>query len=562
MRNNDIEQQKKEAAADANLPAAQGKEYNPTYPYYIKNGRLKKAPDKEEEKELDIGRAIEIINIKQDTDTQEVKLVLKYHYLGSTYEQEISRDMLSKSRILQLMKYGVDVNDHNSGHVLKFLTKQEETLAITRTHSKLGFSFEGEGITFQHYQVIGGNSTYSGDFAIKPSGTRASWLSLMRKQVIGHPPMELALLMGLAAPVASLIGKVTGLDVMVFHLYGNSSQGKTTATMLAVSPFGSPNDKEDGSLVRSWNSTTYALLAELRDNHGVPMAFDEASMKDSDFGSLIYMLASGKDKGRLDKNSNKKEAGHWSGTFLSNGEHALTTKSVKNIGIQMRITEFADIPWTKSAQHSDILKEGLVHNFGYAGPEFVTWLLQYGLDNIIACWKQWKEHFAASIASPDHYTSRISDRMAVLLATADMAGQALGLSFDLEGIQKILLATVNEAKDSRDLGEKAYQYLIDKVVEHQGKFSSNNSRDKYPISEHWGKIIKDAKTEQWQEIWILPEKFREILSNGGFQDAKVILSTWREQQRINCDPDRYTRNKRIISGLQQKVHVIKVSSGG
>jgi putative DNA primase/helicase len=452
------------------------------------------------------------------------------------------------------------VNDHNSGHVLKFLTKQEETLAITRTHSKLGFNFEGEGITFQHYQVIGGDSTYSGDFAIKPSGTRASWLSLIRKQVIGHPPMELALLMGLAAPVASLIGKVTGLDVMVFHLYGNSSQGKTTATMLAVSPFGSPNDKEDGSLVRSWNSTTYALLAELRDNHGVPMAFDEASMKDSDFGSLIYMLASGKDKGRLDKNSNKKEAGHWSGTFLSNGEHALTTKSVKNIGIQMRITEFADIPWTKSAQHSDILKEGLVHNFGYAGPEFVTWLLQYGLNNIIACWKQWKEHFAASIANPDHYTSRISDRMAVLLATADMAGQALGLSFDLEGIQKILLATVNEAKDSRNLGEKAYQYLIDKIIEHEGKFSSNNSRDKYPINEHWGKIIKDTKTEEWQEIWILPEKFREILSNGGFQDTKVILGTWREQQRISCDPDRYTRSKRIVSGLQQKVHVIKVSS--
>jgi hypothetical protein len=105
MMNSVRQQQKEKTTADASLPAAQGKKYKQTYPYYIKNGRLKKAPDKEDDKELDIGRAIEIVVIKQDTDTQEVKLVLRYHYLGSTYEQEISRDMLSKSRILQLMKY-------------------------------------------------------------------------------------------------------------------------------------------------------------------------------------------------------------------------------------------------------------------------------------------------------------------------------------------------------------------------------------------------------------------------------------------------------------------------
>lgn len=492
-------EQKRDGVINAILTGDYPKEHNLTYPYYIKEGRLKKAPEKEDETELDIGRSIEIVVIKQDTDTQEVKLVIRYHYLGSVYEHEICREILSKSKILQLMKYGVDVNDYNSSHVLKFLTKQEGTLGITRTHSKIGFKFSSDPITFQHYKVIGEDSTYNGDFSIKPIGSGESWLSLIRKQVMGYPPMELALVMGLAAPVASLIGKATSMDVMVFHMYGNSSQGKTTATMLAVSPFGSPNTKEDGSLVRSWNSTTYALLAELRGNHGIPMAFDEASMRDSDFGTLMYMLASGKDKERLDKNSNKKEVGHWSGTFLSNGEHALTTKSVKNTGVQMRITEFGNIPWTRSAQHSDLLKEGLVHNYGNSGPEFVTWLLQYGLDNIIACWKQWKEHFAASIANPDHFTSRISDRMAVLLATADMAGEALGLSFDLEGIQKILLATVNEGKDSRDLGEKAYQYLIDKIIEHAGKFSSNNSRDEYPINEHWGKIIKDTKTEEWQE---------------------------------------------------------------
>ncbi|MCL6442748.1 MAG: DUF927 domain-containing protein [Alicyclobacillus sp.] len=62
---------------------------------------------------------------------------------------------------------------------------------------------------------------------------------------------------------------------------------------MAVSPFGYPGTS-DGGLVNTWNGTQNAVVAHLRDNHGMPTAFDEAAMQGGDFTKMIYMLVGGR----------------------------------------------------------------------------------------------------------------------------------------------------------------------------------------------------------------------------------------------------------------------------
>ena len=100
---------------------------------------------------------------------------------------------------------------------------------------------------------------------------------------------------------------------MLWNCVGNSSGGKTTAAMLAVSAFGNPHISTDG-LVQSFNGTGNALQAILAGNFGVPIAFDEVSI--STFGkqtltSFIYKLAQNRDKARLNKESKLISTDSW-----------------------------------------------------------------------------------------------------------------------------------------------------------------------------------------------------------------------------------------------------------
>lgn len=545
---------KKNAPANEGLQGATKENFNPYYPYFIKNQCLYKVPDKSGGDPISISRAVQIVEIRQNVDTKEVSLVLEYEYQGNIARKEITRDILTRAKVMQLMAYGVDVADHNVKDVLRFLNIQERTIAITRTHNQTGFLFEGDKLVFKHATAIGEKSVYNGDFKLQPKGSFDQWLAIIEEQVLGHIPLEFALILGLAAPVASLVGKETGLEVLVVHLYGNSSQGKTTGLRLAVSPFGLPHIS-DGGLIRTWNCTLNALLGALRNNHGIPLAFDEASMTDANFSKLIYMVTSGQDKERLNKDSQREKAAQWSGLYLSSGEHALTAKTLQNIGIPMRLMEVGNIEWTKSAEHADAIKEGLLSHYGFAGPKFVEWLLDQGVGVVMSRWKKWKQQFLEGMQEPDQFASRIADRMGILLATAEMAGQALSLEFNIEGMKTFLLKHAKEAGGNRDLGAKAYEYFMNTVVQMEKNFSTDLCEVKQQ-NEHWGKITHDAN-RNWDEIYILPNKFREIIKAGGFEDTSIILKIWKDRNLLNYEKNKLTRKKVLVKGHSQDVYVIK-----
>lgn len=542
---------KKELAERLTSPAS-GKKIS-TYPYYIKDNYIMKYPDTEGGKPILIGRLVQIAEIKQDIDKKTVTLVLRYLYREEIREIEISRGDLTKFKIHKLLTYGVDVSDHKATEVLKYLMMQENYAPLISTHNQIGFAqIDGKQV-FKHYKTIGYESTYNGPLLLEPKGTEEEWTRLVRTHIIGHSPLELALAIGFSAPVSSLIAKETGLEVLVFHIWGNSSQGKTTATRVAVSPFGSPQTTE-GGLIKSWNGTTNAILAQLRNNHGIPMAFDEASMQNGDFTNLVYMLASGEERGRLNKNSELKENSQWSGVILSNAEHSISSKSSKNTGIQMRLTELGSIPWTDSAKHADFLKEGLLKNYGHTGPKFVRYLMNVGNEYVLDCWRKWKKICMGRIENPDNFASRIADKIAVILTTAELVNESLQLGLNGEGISEILLSSVEEKKDSRDLSEKAYQYFLEAVFKNKSKFSKSDNAT-IPAYEHWGKVV--VENNKWKEVYILRDQFKKIMADGEFENKDVILKLWRDNGLLDHEVNKLSKKKRI-NGTQLAVHVVRI----
>lgn len=126
---------------------------------------------------------------------------------------------------------------------------------------------------------------------------------MVKQWVIGRANLELALTIGLSAPVVGMIGNDLGLESPLIHIWGESTEGKTTAAMLAISVFGFPNIREEKGLMRNWNTTV-----------------------------------------------------------ISTGEHSIYGKSKQNTGLYMRLLEFGNVQWTESAEQSEKINVGIVIN--------------------------------------------------------------------------------------------------------------------------------------------------------------------------------------------------------
>ncbi len=525
-----------------------------TAPYYIENGNLMREPEKDQKdaKPRKIGQRIEILENCMNVDTNIVEVTLGYDYNDQSCTIKTQRGNLGRKGLLDLAKYGLDVGEHNVPDVAKWLNKQEKLLPVTRTHSHLGFGLVGGKLIFKHAVAIGSNSKYEGKALILPQGTLDAWMAVMTKEVLGRPALELALVIGLAGPVASMIAKETQLEVIVVHIYGDSSTGKTTAARVAVSSFGYPGT-QDGGLIKTWNSTDNALIGQLRNNFGIPIAIDEASMRDSISSKLIYTLASGRDKSRLQKTGEQQEPAQWEGVIISTAEHGLQEKSSKNVGIAVRLQEIGNVQWTVSANNADALKETLTKNYGHAGPILVKHLLEIESEAVMKMWREERVHIMEKMSNPDHFANRLADRVAVFAVTAKLAKASLGLDLNWDSMLEILLTSIDDASDTRDIGRSSYDYFLEAVNRHSAKFASQNLPER--SNELWGKLIR--KGENVKEIYILPDKFRELMAEGGYDSSDVILRNWKQRNLLDCDPGKNTR-KKALNGFNPRVHVVLI----
>ncbi|MEW8149976.1 MAG: DUF927 domain-containing protein, partial [Candidatus Thiodiazotropha endolucinida] len=230
---------------------------------------------------------------------------------------------------------------------------------------------------------------------MKSNGSLVSWKRYVAEPCKGNPYLVFSVCVSLAA----LIQHFAGTDNSGFHLYGNSSRGKTTALQVAASVHGcgaDPGGSAQTYLLR-WNATQNAMegLAAAH-NDGLLILDEIGSCPAYDFGRTVYDLSGGQGKSRMNKDAVLNKQRRFRLLALSSGEYSVRQK-IEEAGKQAKagqMNRFLDIPiddavvvdthGKNAADFVNHLKRDCGQYYGTAGPAFIQAILdEYGNEEII-----------------------------------------------------------------------------------------------------------------------------------------------------------------------------------
>ncbi len=530
--------------------------------------------NKKEDKYFYLCNYIDVKTVKTNIITGDIEVEMEYYHNNKKKTMTVYRDVFVKSKILNVLPAkGIDVTDSNVSAVLEYLLFREQYAKHINVHDQIGWAeIEGQRV-FLHHKVIGSNqeSHYSGNLGIEPKGTLDSCTSIIKEDVLGREQLELAFVLGLSSPLASLLRQLLGIDVLFFHICGESTTGKTTALTLATSTFGCPS-KNNRGLIKTWLATNNAIIGYFRDVHGIPMALDEASVKaNQDYTNMIYQLTDGIEKARMNRDGKNRDRAEWSGTILSTAENSILDKSSQNTGVRVRLLELKDEEWTESAKQAEKLKALLLENYGHIGVRFVEYLMDYSDEELLEAFKRSKMKVLEKIEVKDNFSDRISDKIAVIYLTALFAKDVLEIELDAEKILQILIDADSKQVEDRDIAVKAYEYFKSEVTRNMHKFVYKDNLSSFdadqasckekilPNGEIIGRLEMNSK--DITQVLIARQQLDKILKDGGFTDTNLILSKWRAKGLLDHDSGKFTRKRRLFSkGISVRVVVINMKN--
>ncbi|GIM33712.1 DUF927 domain-containing protein [Paraclostridium bifermentans] len=503
---------------------------------------------------------LEIRTPEKNIDTNNVILPITTKYLDRYVEMRVPRDKaMSKREILKLSLHGANVTEENAKYHIRSIDYQERKIGKSNnTHSELGFAMHDDKEIFKLDRAINEDSKYVGVLDLKPKGNLEDYLKDIREHVAPYTNISLAFVLGVSsAVVAKLNQYCEDVNTVLSHFVTESSKGKSTATMLAISIWGNPK-LGAGGLYNTWNSTENALATSLAGNYGVAYALDELSMsKIEDTTSLIYNLVGGKDKARLTKDIELRKSGTWVTTIISNGEASLLNRAKNNTGLDVRVLELEGIVWTEDAIHSDNVKALANKNYGVFGYSFAEKLIKYSIDKLKLLFEDEKRTFIEEVKEKgivDNMVARTATKYAILTLTTRLINAGYkehGINLDIEGIRSVLVDTEINSIQRRGIQKKASEWLIEYVEANASKFKCG--KESNPNVDYWGSRKELPNGDL--EIAVLKQRFEDVMKQGGFEDTVVVLDQFKKDGMLDYEEGRLTR-KRKINAVSTPVYVV------
>lgn len=259
--------------------------------------------------------------------------------------------------------------------------------------------------------------------AYTPTGELEDWQATIAPMA-GNALIVFAVCAGFASPFLAL----AGLDNVIFHLFGNSSTGKTSALQAGVSPWGRGSDPQLSgqarSLIERWNSTSNAMEPMAATHSDLLLAIDELGSS-GDATVSVYNATSGRGKARMTDTGGMRDQHQWSLCILSSGEFSMqekieeTTKRKAKTGEIIRAN---DIPVAELAHDNTLsqdeerqlieaLKRQCGESYGTAGPAFIQIVL---------------DHFRTEAPLRDWLKGTIDTFHAEMVEAAEASGRHLG----------------------------------------------------------------------------------------------------------------------------------------
>lgn len=228
-----------------------------------------------------------------------------------------------------------------------------------------------------------------------------------------------SLCVGMSAPLYAF----TGLKGLTISLYGPTGGGKTLAQLWVQSVYGNPD-----KLHFAAKYTQNTLFSRMGMYAHMPMTIDEATMMDDkDVGDFAYWVSQGRDKARLTRSAEERDARTWAMPVLVSTNKSMNSKLIASgldTDAQMaRILEVS-VPvlplFTRSTEAGKKIYDFITTNYGHIGKQFIIKLLELGPDGIHAAINEatatFKHRYKADFSGAERYWEQS-------IVLADLAGK-------------------------------------------------------------------------------------------------------------------------------------------
>lgn len=489
-----------------------------------------------------MANSVGITKVFYDIATQKLRYELSYKFEDRVQHINIKPVDIDFPNIRTLSEYGIEFDVKYAKELSRYLNFQRTIIKSFPFTTQLGW-IENENGTGTVKYLGGGDDTvlgYQGDLDIKSKGDLVSWKHGIKSLVLGNVELELVLVVALSTVLVGYDALVLHKDIgsALINLSGDSSTGKSTAAMLAISCFGNPVLTSKGSLMRSFSSTSNSKVKLLSNLNGVMVCFDDLSSSPiSDISELIYTIGNGREKDRMIDAIDVSEGGSFTTQVLVTGEESLINKVKKTGGASIRYVEFEGLHYTKNAAHSEDIKKLVKSNYGLAATHFASYLPEIEVEKLKVRLESHetiiRERFNTDISKVDRYIKRFS----MFTLTAELLEESFGFQLDKSGIAEIFINTINSQLKLIDYGNNVFQEVISWVLTKRNNFimKGEASHDK---GEYYGYIVNDDEKPSQNGVCILESQFNSLLIDMKLPDSKVLIQHWKKMGLVKTETGR------------------------
>lgn len=497
-----------------------------------------------------------------------------------TLELSIPRTELSPRNVENLIASNNGICEEPE-EICNFLLKsynsclKTKQFPIERYHTQVGWKeIDGKPV-YLGQNVISDNETlqseYSGKLDLKPSGDIKEVIDMLNCEIIVTQEWS-KLEAILCAAVGSLILSYANhfwnsdLNNVILHLFGGSSNGKSTALKLFASVATNPQKKK--GYWHTYTSTEGSLIKRIGNNEGLPVVIDEISgVTKKQLDSFVYSIGNGEEKDRLKPGGNGlQESAVFQTVVLSSGELSLLKKCTQNEGLRARCFEFANEQWTYSKSQAVHIKSCLSKNYGLIAPMIARELIHNSNQ-----WRKRLEFYRERVEQEiekRNITCSIKDRVGEYVALFTLAGEVinvtLNVSLDIDKVYDFFFTNIVVANDEEaNMGKNAYYTIMKYVSEHRDLFADAGfyggtrsqfntfdlDADKdgfiYGCRNH---IVND---KVYNNIVVFRSgRIESVLSEAGFSETKVALYKLRQSKLIKTKDANRNTYPYVINGTE------------
>lgn len=394
----------------------------------------------------------------------------------------------------------------------------------------------------------------------------------------GHALPVLAISAAFAGPLLQLAGQEGG----GVHIFGSSSQGKTTIIQAAASVWGRGATP---GYVRAWRATANGLEGAAASASDSVLILDELSVVEArDAASSFYGLANGSGKARAARDGSLREPKTWRVLILSTGEVPTETKLAEDRGRKARsgqLVRMLDIPADRgrgfgvfdhggpdndAGALAKTLKQAAISAYGTAGPEFVRRIIAEGADEIGETVRGMVAAFieTAAPAGSDGQIDRAAQRLGLIAAAGELATALELVPWQLGEAGEAAAWALTQWIEGRGGTEPAeVRQAIEQVrlfIERHGesRFDTLDDPDARPVNNRAGWRKGSGQDREWM---IPPEVWKSEICNG--LDATLVARTLSERGMLQRVGDGF-QPVRKIDGANKRVYVVtaKIFDGG